>query len=191
MSAWADAIARGWTAWYTRRVADDVAERRRSEIRSDLYEHAAASGCTPTQQFEVLGRVLWGIPADLSWRRAARAPRERRLETGESMTLRKVTFGLFAVYALFDVWAALGVILNPDGGGWPWGVALLGGATLIVLGLRARDDSPRQSTVLLSLGALAPLSFYWMLPLFLPIAVGLIWLAIVTEPDRRTPAPAV
>ena len=187
MTVGADGIARAWVRAYTSGLPAETADRRRDELASDLHEHTCAGG----RSAQVLGRVLWGIPADLSWRRAARAPRERRLETGASMNLRKLTFGLFAVYALFDVWAALGVILNPDGGGWPWGVALLGGATLIVLGLRVRDDGPRQSTVLLSLGALAPLSFYWMLPLFLPIAVGLIWLAIVTEPGRRTPAPAV
>ena len=40
MSAWADAVARAWTSWYTRGADAEVAERREAEIRSDLFEHA-------------------------------------------------------------------------------------------------------------------------------------------------------
>ena len=109
MTPLGDRAAIAWTGLYTRGLPDETAQRRRDEIRSDLFEHAHEAGRTPAQQTEVLGRVLWGIPADLSWRRAARAPRERRLATGEPMTLKKTTFALVAFAALFNVWAAIGV----------------------------------------------------------------------------------
>ena len=139
MTPLGDRAATAWTTFYTRGLPDETAERRREEIASDLFEHAHEAGPTPAQQTEVLGRVLWGIPADLSWRRAARAPRERRLVTGEAMTLRKITFGAFAVYALFNLWAGVGII---GGGYWPWGLSLLVASALIVIALRHRDDAP-------------------------------------------------
>jgi hypothetical protein len=178
-------LATAWVRTYTRGLPADVAERRRAELASDLYEHAATDG----RSAAVLGRVLWGIPADLSWRRAARVPRLRRLETGAPMTLRNVTIGLFALFLLFELWAMVGLaIFNDDTGARPFGLAMLGGAVLIGFGLYWRDDAPRRSTVLLGLGAVVPaVTLYWMVPIFGPLAVLLIGLAIASE----RPAPAV
>ncbi len=191
MTPLGDRAATAWTTLYTRGLPEASVERRQDEIRSDLFEHAHEAGRTPAQQAEVLGRVLWGIPADLSWRRAARAPRERRLVTGETMTLRRATFVAFVIYALFQVWGGVGII---GAGYWQWGLPLLVGAGLIVLGLRQRDEAPRRSTVLLIVGAAIPVfSLYWMAVIFLPIGALLTWMAIATEPGRRDPvvAPAV
>jgi hypothetical protein len=183
-----DGIARAWVRAYTSGLPAETAQRRRDELASDLHEHTCAGG----RSVEVLGRVLWGIPADLSWRRAARAPRLRRLETGEPMTLRKVTTALFAVYVLFNVWAAIGVLFNPDGETGPYGAALFTAAALMGLGIYWREDAPRRSTVLLCIGAVIPaFTLFWMAALFGPIALLLIGLAIATEPGRRTAAPAV
>ncbi len=187
MTPLGDRAATAWTTFYTRGLPDETAERRRAEIASDLFEHAHEAGPTPAQQTEVLGRVLWGIPADLSWRRAARAPRERRLVTGEAMTLRKITFGAFAVYALFNLWAGVGII---GGGYWPWGLSLLVASALIVIALRQRDDAPRRSTILLIVApALTALTLYWMIPIFGPVWLLLSWMAYATEPGRRDPVP--
>lgn len=142
MTGWGERLARAWVAFYTRGLPPEVAERRRGELASDLFEHTSG-GSTP--QAEVLGRVLWGIPADLSWRRAARAPRRRRLPTGATMTLRNVSTVVFAVYALFNVWAAVGIIFNPDGGGLPWGLPLLGAAVLMALGLAVATEPGRRT----------------------------------------------
>ena len=185
MTPLGDRAATAWTTFYTRGLPDETAERRREEIASDLFEHAHEAGPTPAQQAEVLGRVLWGIPADLSWRRAARAPRERRLVTGETMTLRKATFVAFVIFALFQVWGGIGIIGN---GYWAWGLPLLIAAGLIVLGLRQRDDAPRRSTVLLIVGAAIPVfSLFWMAIIFVPVALLLGWMAYATEPGRRDP----
>ena len=197
MTAWGDGVARSWTAIYTRGLPPEQAERRRDEIRSDLFEHAACAGATPAQQVHVLGRVLWGIPADLSWRRAARASRERRLVTGEIMTLRKTTTTLVAFAALFNIWAGIGVLFGSgaedesDAGGWKYAAPMMLAAALMLYGLRCRDEAPRRSTVLIIIGAAAPmLVFYWMAPIFVPFWLLISGLTIASEPGRRTPAPA-
>ena len=184
-----DRLATAWVRLYTWRLPDDVSARRREELASDLHEHASLAGRTRAQQLEVLGRVLWGIPADLSWRRVARAPRERRLETGAPMTLRKVSTVVFVAYAIFFTWGAIGI----TGNGYPlWAAPLLVGAVAIGFGLRQRDQAPRRSTVLLIAGAAAPVvTLYWMVPIFAPVWLLVSWLAIATEPGRRTPAPAI
>jgi len=186
----ADRLAITWARLYTRGLPPDVAERRREELVSDLHEHASLQGRSPAQQREVVGRVLWGIPADLSWRRAARAHERARLESGAPMTLRKVTHALFAVYVLFDVWAAIGIFANPDGDYLPYASGMFAAAVCIALGLRGRDEAPRRSTVLLAVGAVLPaVTLFWMAIIFGPVAVGLIALAIATEPGRREPDP--
>ncbi len=188
MNRLGDRAATTWTNLYTKGLPEEAASRRREEIQSDLFEHAREAGSTPAQQADVLGRVLWGIPADLSWRRAARVPRERRLVTGESMTLRRVTFVAFVIYALFELWAGIGII---GGGYWQWGLPLLAGSGLMALGLRQREDAPRRSTILLIVGASIPVvNLFWMAVIFLPIAVLLSWMAIATEPGRRDPVVA-
>ncbi len=187
MTAWGDGVARSWSAIYTRGLPPEEAERRRDEIRSDLFEHAACAGATPAQQVHVLGRVLWGIPADLSWRRAARAPRERRLATGDSMTLQKSMFGAAIAVTVIYSWFALGFAF----GGY-WGALLtFAGAVAIGVGLRVRQEHPRPSTVLYIVGfLLGMVSAYWMAIVLVPFFIGFSWLAIASEPGRRQPVPA-
>lgn len=104
------------------------------------------------------------------------------------MTLRKITFGAFAVYALFNLWAGVGII---GGGYWPWGLSLLAASALIVIALRQRDDAPRRSTILLIVApALTAVTLYWMIPIFGPLAILLGWMAYATEPGRRDPVVA-
>ena len=104
------------------------------------------------------------------------------------MTLRKATFVAFVIFALVQVWGGVGIIGN---GYWAWGLPLLVGAGLIVLGLRQRDDAPRRSTVLLVVGAAIPVvTLFWMAVIFLPVALVLSWMAYATEPGRRDPVVA-
>ena len=61
-----------WCQWYTRGLTPDVADVRRDEIASDLYEHGVYAdeiGCSPRAlQRSIVMRAVRGIPADLSWR---------------------------------------------------------------------------------------------------------------------------
>jgi hypothetical protein len=185
-----DAAARGWTSIYTRGLPDDVATRRRDEIASDLYEHADELGPSSGQQLAVVGRVLWGIPADLSWRREARASHARRVTSGEPMKLNRVMQVVVALVCAFCTYGAL-MLLGQGGAGVPYMLPLIAGAGLIVVGLRQRTKAPRRSTVLLVIGTAAPVAtFYWMVPLFLPIWIVVAVLIVVSEPGRRRPRVA-
>lgn len=196
-ATWADRACAGWVGLYTRGLPPEIAERRREELRSDLFEHAAVAGPGPAHQADVLGRVLWGIPADLSWRRAARAPQERRLETGVNMNLRKTTTVLVGLAAAFFVWLGVGVWVGvggeegSDAGGVRYGLPLLVAAAVMAYALRCRDEAPRRSTVLIVVAAATPVAvLYWMAPIFVPVWLLLSGLAIASEPGRRQPVPA-
>jgi hypothetical protein len=187
MIAFGDRVARAWSSLYTRGLPAAVAERRREELASDLHEHATSAGAGLALQVAVLGRVLWGIPADLSWRRAARAPRLRRLETGASMTLRTFSTVVFGLYAVFLLWAGTGII---SGGGLIWAAPFLMATVAVVLALRRREVSPRATTVVLVVSALMPAAvLFWMVVIFLPVGLLLTALAIASEPGRRAPQP--
>ena len=65
-------LAMGWVFYYTRRLPARVAQARRDELASDLWEHrddARQNGISNFALTLALGwRVLAGVPADLSWR---------------------------------------------------------------------------------------------------------------------------
>ena len=185
-----DATALAWTAVYTRKLPDDVAARRRDEIASDIFEHADELGPSSGQQVAVVGRVLWGIPADLSWRREARASQARRVTSGEPMKLNRVMQVLTALVCVFCAYAGL-MMMSFGGAGIPFTIPLLAGAVLIIVGLLQRTKAPRRSTVLLVIGTAAPVAtFYWMAALFLPVWIVVAVLIVVSEPGRRSPRVA-
>jgi hypothetical protein len=72
----------GWVACYTRGLPEAVRDARRAELRSDLHEHlrqAAGDGHGRLRVWlQVLGRMVRGMPDDLAWRFAQRAPAPRR-----------------------------------------------------------------------------------------------------------------
>ena len=183
--AWGDQAARWWVGHYTQAVDDAVAGRRRDELESDLYDHRRFAGSTPAQQWDVLGRVLWGIPADLSWRRAALAS-TRRHDTGAvPVILRRTTTIVLVALAAFEVLAGISVV-TADGAGWSYAIPQFVAAGLIAVGLAQRDSAPQRAAALFIVATLVPVvSFYWMAPIFVPVAVLIIALALASA--RRTP----
>ena len=63
-------ILRMWTRVYTWGMPSDVAERRRAEVESDLWEfvHDADAGDRLSRSLQILARLAAGIPDDLAWR---------------------------------------------------------------------------------------------------------------------------
>ena len=63
-------LAQAWVALYTRGLPADRRDARRAEISSDLWEHGHDAACDGSRDgtASVLGRVLAGVPADISWR---------------------------------------------------------------------------------------------------------------------------
>jgi hypothetical protein len=63
-------LAHAWVALYTRGLPADRRDARRAEISSDLWEHGhdGARGRSGGVPASMLGRMLAGVPADISWR---------------------------------------------------------------------------------------------------------------------------
>lgn len=186
--AWADRTARWWAERYTSGLDPAVADDRRAELESDLFEHRWAADAAPAQQWDVLGRVLWGIPADLSWRRAALASMRRRDTGAPSMTLRTTTTVVLVGLGLFELWAGIGVI---GGGGLLYATPLLVGAVLVAVGLVKRDTAPGWATACFIIAALIPaVTLFWMAAIFLPVAIVVIALVAASTRRPAQPSPA-
>jgi len=66
MMRWlAMALVRLWTRVFTLGMSANVREWRRREIESDLWEHTHDRQPSPWQ---LIGRLIRGIPADVTWR---------------------------------------------------------------------------------------------------------------------------
>lgn len=88
-----------WCAWYTRDLTSTVAEARREEIASDLYEHGVFADeiALPPRRLArtILLRAVLGVPADLSWRRT----QTRAVPSGEGALARALARGKLPVLA--------------------------------------------------------------------------------------------
>ena len=88
MTAWlitrAAGLVRHWTRFYTRRLPAPVRDARRAEIESDLWEFLRDRRAPPLHKaLQMIGRLLLGIPDDLTWRAAQQ-------RTHHSSRLRRV-----------------------------------------------------------------------------------------------------
>ncbi len=130
-------MARSWVALYTRGLASEVRDARRSEIDSDLWEQQWLAARLGDPAFgtaiEVLTRMLLGIISDITWRAQAGAPTraERSIKMSESPYMRGfVTVGI--VLALFMIVAGIASIadalLDSDVGS---GMAAFGAITVL------------------------------------------------------------
>jgi hypothetical protein len=68
------ALVRTWTRVYTWKLDPNVRDERRAEIDSDIWEQVHAPDAGATVAFEILGRLLLGMHADLHWRLEHGAP---------------------------------------------------------------------------------------------------------------------
>jgi hypothetical protein len=189
-------LCTAWVRLYTRRLAPDVASRRRDEVASDLWDHACdaqAAGISRTRTtIEVLGRMLSGLPADLSWRWSMRrTQRQRRaLRGGLNVPVAQRSKPLVVLVAIVMAWTALAFVLFGFGdrgllGYWEYRLVLLVGFVALAVGMRVRERQPVLGFALLAFGALAPSVMYWALILYAPIAIALI--VVAYNATFRTP----
>ena len=150
----------------TRRSAD--AQRSNptcSNTRSRRRAHASA---TQRLNAEVLARVLVGVPADLSWRRATRQPHPRLALGGIPMSMSKSTStrllyvlaGLIVLYAWMGV-AAFAVHGTRAGRNQRnqklfWMGVRRSRRVPLIAGLVIRSKNPRRGLHLIILGAIGP-----------------------------------
>lgn len=119
------AVARTWVRFYTMGTERELAERRRAEFESDLWEsvhHGGPDDGPALQGIEVLDRLIRGVPADLLWRLEARSaarssPSEAGVEHQEarSHAPRTLTRTGTIVFQVIGFVAVLGAIIEVTG----------------------------------------------------------------------------
>jgi hypothetical protein len=177
---------------YTRRLPADVAAARQAEIQSDLYEQrnddAAAGRGDLRHALAVTGRVVRGVPADLSWRHAALRSRPTRRGAFTMQRLTSVAGTAVIVLAAIGIAIAVTVLPvlgseGPDALPWILPVTLLGAA--LVAGLVLRTSRPWLATVLLVVGAAAPaVAWFWLPPVYL-LSLAIVVAALVDSHGAR------
>jgi hypothetical protein len=177
-----------WTAFYTNGLPETQRSARRAEITSDLWEHTQFdidAGENPADTgFEILMRTLFGIPADLSWRRsiARSAPNRaaRFIPNGERTMLSRFLGGLATVFTVFIgvflIANSFGGILNGSTTDMLWVIPgeLIPGV-LMIAGVYLVHRNPRLGTTMTIAGAVIAASVhFWMAFLGVPVAVAII-----------------
>jgi hypothetical protein len=110
-------LVRGWVDLYTRGVPAGLRAARRDEIDDDLWcqqEEATAMGRSPRSlAAEVVLRLLFGMPADVSWRLAHPGSRGvAPMERSSSVSIR--LFGALAFIAGAS-WGTMAIIVVVSG----------------------------------------------------------------------------
>lgn len=98
----AAAAVRTWTRLYTRGLPTALADRRRAEVESDLWEcqHDRPATAPPrVLAAHILARLAFGIPDDLLWR-------VERLEFAESLAARRLVAAVGTAAAMIGVFGA-------------------------------------------------------------------------------------
>ena len=192
-------MSTSWARWYTRQLPGETAEGRRDELASDLWEHAADAERRGQRrwvhEFEVIGRVLSGLPADLSWRRGILRSL-RRPESGVPMSTTNHSTGSSSLLLtiLVGIGIAIGttsILIGASFAGEMSGVEFVWTALAVTLtallgaGLALRPSRPQASTALLTIGAAAPaVAWFWLPPIYL-LSAAIVIATIATRGRHR------
>ncbi len=185
-------LCRRWVKIYTSCLPRELAEQRRHEITSDLWEHrndsTNAGRSALSHNLDVIDRVLSGIPADLSWRKGIQQS-QLRLQTGDPMvktrqiprsTIALIVLAAFGIATPLPFVALLGTGIKTAEIAWMLGCLGLAAVLAAGLVLRLRGTSQLVSTALLVVGAFSPsVAWFWMPPVYL-VTVAIIVMALAT-----------
>jgi hypothetical protein len=181
-------LTRWWVRLYTKGLPPEMRDARRAEIESDLWEQgedATANGSQPDETaLEVFGRLLLGVPADVTWRlQAGLSTRsDRSIKMNESLTMR----GFFlAAVAIAIAPAAFGIaIFAGSGEGFHgaeraiFGTLQVAAAATMVAGLVLSTRQPGLAIGLVALGAICMVVlWYWVPFITVPLGAALVFLA--------------
>lgn len=193
-------LAERWVRCYTVWVGAEAAERRRAEIASDVWEHRAHEMATGSPAWlvawSIVGRVVGGAPADVSWVHTQRAAARGRPNHGEadpmsilsSIARRWWVAGALLVAAFYVV-IVVGNLSEP---GMPSldGAIMAGAFALLILtGTALRRRQPRAGAILILLGTV-PAAMAWWFPGILALAAA-VSIGAVAEAARLTTADGV
>jgi hypothetical protein len=178
-------LVRGWVDLYTRGLPADARAARRDEIDDDLWceqaEAAAAGRSARSLDADLFLRLLFGVPADVSWRMTFRAERATMSPPRSTSVDPRIVGSLAIVGGL--AWVILMILSIPVGfdalsteGGALIMVGLLAGliafpATAFFLAWLFQDEVSLVGTIgalLVTLGA----TILLYSPFVVPLAVG-------------------
>lgn len=116
-------FTRWWTDRYTRGLAEEVRDRRRAEIVSDVFEQVHAASAADGRGGAVAWRAASGIPADLAWRRqekramqgATPDPNGSRLRNTWAVVTQNWFAPLAVLVGVFNLLASIAVATEADG----------------------------------------------------------------------------
>jgi hypothetical protein len=118
------ALVRRWVALYTLGLPPEVKQGRRDEIDDDLWcqaQEAAGSGrADRSLSGEILTRLVFGVPADVSWRIEQRRYRGPRPRSERSLAMHAPGRGLLAILGGIG-WAAWPFLQRLVGREWAEG----------------------------------------------------------------------
>lgn len=202
-------VARRWGVLYTSGLPEPQRSWRVAELESDLHEHVEhgrATGRDPADlSFEVLLRVLLGVPADLSWRwEISRGVRPGTLLLGRMISMLKrallgLAVGATVLLGVYFVVNGIGIATGMgrgDGGDsmLMWGVIEVVSGLMLIAGPVVASRRPRIGTGLIVAGTLIiALTHVWLIAINVPVAIALIAAAVVRSRSlaaRNTPTPA-
>jgi hypothetical protein len=155
VSASGGAFTTWWADRYTRGLPDDVRERRRDEIASDVFEQRHMQAVSDGRSSSPAWRTVRGIPADVAWRRqekrAMRAnspvPSESRLRNAWAVATQRWFAPIAVLLLVFNLLFAIAVVSDGEGSGRIVGPVLLAlCAAAIATGLWMRWRAARVIT---------------------------------------------
>jgi hypothetical protein len=148
------ALARAWVRIYTCGMSPAVGQARRAEIESDLWEQRHEEQSRRRRALattlHLLGRVIRGVPSDLSWRIEHRSRRR--------IAVRHHAWIVFPAFVEISYITGAARVGTPSAVDAPEQVAMALGAAAILWGVVMlwRGTAPVAAAWLVCLGALAP-----------------------------------
>ena len=193
-----DRAVMAWAGVYTRGLPPSTRDQRKAEITSDLWEHRAEAAGSRGLSLEIAARSIAGVPADLSWRRAAvlnpargtsmTAITARRGPTWLSGLADVLTFVLGGIAALFGALSLLGGAMDStiDTGYVAWGGMVFVTGLMLLTGGWLRTRRPLPGLALVVAGAVAwSVLSYWMF--FTVVAGAVLIVAAMLSTNFRPP----
>jgi LPXTG-motif cell wall-anchored protein len=193
-----------WVAAYTRHLPAGVAQRRRAELASDLWEQRAdgAASRTPPAAvaLSILRRMAAGIPADLRWRQQqlAAAAQGRPLRPPPrhlpQLLARNWWLALAALLGMLEVVVGADMALQASSGvgvalpGDPSGIARRGviigaGGLLALWGIAQRRRWRLAGDLLLAVGVLPVVSWLWAIGPTLLVSLAALTVIVAATAD--------
>jgi len=117
-------LVRRWVAFYTRGLPPEIRTDRRDEIEDDLWSQlrdgATSARPEPSLTGEIVARLVFGIPADLSWRAEQRRGAGAPVGPERSSTMGTRVIALLAILGGVG-WAIWPIPQALVGREWPAG----------------------------------------------------------------------